>query len=198
MRGGDGLEFDKDLRSIQEVRNLVARAVEAQRQLSELSQEADRPHLPGGGRGLRRPAERLAKLAVEETGFGVWQDKVLKNLLGSTMTWEAMKDLKTVGILREQPEKGIWEVGVPVGVVAALIPSTTPPPPPCTRPSSPSRPATLSSSAPTPTPRTASWRPTRSSSRRPRRRAVPTGWSSASPPPACRAPTPCSSTGPWG
>ena len=39
MRGGDGLEFDKDLRSIQEVRNLVARAVEAQRQLSELSQE---------------------------------------------------------------------------------------------------------------------------------------------------------------
>ena len=120
------MEFDKDLRSIQEVRNLVARAVEAQRQLSELSQEQIDHICREVAAACAAQAERLAKLAVEETGFGVWQDKVLKNLLGSTMTWEAMKDLKTVGILREQPEKGIWEVGVPVGVVAALIPSTNP------------------------------------------------------------------------
>ena len=120
------MEFDKDLRSIQEVRNLVARAVEAQRQLSELSQEQIDHICREVAAACAAQAERLAKLAVEETGFGVWQDKVLKNLLGSTMTWEAMKDLKTVGILRECPEKGIWEVGVPVGVVAALIPSTNP------------------------------------------------------------------------
>ena len=120
------MEFDKDLRSIQEVRDLVARAVEAQRQLSELSQERIDRICREVAEACAAQAERLAKLAVEETGFGVWQDKVLKNLLGSAMTWEAMKDLKTVGILRECPEKGVWEVGVPVGVVAALIPSTNP------------------------------------------------------------------------
>lgn len=71
-------------------------------------------------------AERLAKMAVEETGFGVWQDKVLKNQLGSTITWNYIKDMKTVGILSEDPAKGLMEVAVPVGVVAALIPSTNP------------------------------------------------------------------------
>ena len=43
-------------------------------------------------------SERLAKMAVEETGFGIWQDKVLKNLLGSAITWDSVKDMKTVGI----------------------------------------------------------------------------------------------------
>jgi acetaldehyde dehydrogenase (acetylating) len=71
-------------------------------------------------------AERLAKMAVQETGFGIWQDKVLKNLLGSTMTWESVKDMKTVGIIREDKQKRLMEVGVPMGVVAALIPSTNP------------------------------------------------------------------------
>ncbi len=71
-------------------------------------------------------AERLAKMAVEETGFGVWQDKVLKNALGSTLTYNYIKDMKTVGIIAEDEEKGIIEVGVPMGIIAALIPSTNP------------------------------------------------------------------------
>ena len=65
-------------------------------------------------------------MACEETGFGNWQDKILKNLLGSTVTHQSIKDLKVVGILREDEGQGIWEIGVPVGVVAALIPSTNP------------------------------------------------------------------------
>ena len=80
---------------------------------------------------------------MEETGFGVWQDKVLKNLLGSTMTWEAMKDLKTVGILREQPGEGHLGGGRPRWRGGGPDPLHQPHlHPPCTRPSSPSRPAT--------------------------------------------------------
>ena len=71
-------------------------------------------------------AEPLAKMAVEETGFGVWQDKVLKNLLGSTITWESIREMTAVGVLREDQRLGLMEVGVPMGVVAALIPSTNP------------------------------------------------------------------------
>ena len=63
-------------------------------------------------------------MAVEETGFGIWQDKVLKNLLGSAITWDSVKDMKTVGIIKDDRQNGLMEVGVPMGVVAALIPST--------------------------------------------------------------------------
>lgn len=65
-------------------------------------------------------------MAVEETGFGIWQDKVMKNLLGSQITWDAIRDMKTVGVIREDKGDGIMEIGVPMGVVAALIPSTNP------------------------------------------------------------------------
>ena len=71
-------------------------------------------------------AEELAKMAVQETGFGKWEDKVLKNKLGSAITWESVKNMKTVGVLRENEETKVTEIGVPMGVVAALIPSTNP------------------------------------------------------------------------
>lgn len=117
---------DKDLLSIQEVRNLVAAAKTAQAEYAGYDQEKIDAIVQAVAEACAGEAERLAKMAVEETGFGVWQDKVLKNKLGSTMTYESIKDLRTVGILREDEEKGITEVGVPMGVVAALIPSTNP------------------------------------------------------------------------
>ena len=120
------MEFDKDLRSIQEVRSLVARAKAAQEEYAGFDQERVDRLVKSIAAACAANAERLAKMAVEETGFGVWQDKVLKNLLGSTMTYESIKDLKTIGILREDREKKLWEVAVPMGIVAALIPSTNP------------------------------------------------------------------------
>ncbi len=120
------MEFDKDLRSIQEVRDLVQRAVTAQETFAAFSQEQVDKVVKAIAEACIPEAERLAKLAVEETGFGVWQDKVLKNLLGSAITYDSIKDMKTVGILREDPENKLWEIGVPMGVVAALIPSTNP------------------------------------------------------------------------
>ena len=118
------MEFDKDLRSIQEVRHLVERAKAAQKEYAAFSQEQVDAIAAAVTKACEGECERLAKMAVEETGFGVWQDKVLKNTLGSTLTWQAIKDQKTVGILSQND--GVWEVAVPVGVVAALIPSTNP------------------------------------------------------------------------
>ena len=120
------MEFDKDLQSIQEVRNLVARAVVAQKELARMSQEQIDFICSEIAKACAQNAEVLAKMAAEETGFGIWQDKVLKNMLGSVITWDSIKDIKTVGVVREDKEKGLIEIGVPMGVVAALIPSTNP------------------------------------------------------------------------
>lgn len=120
------MEFDKDLQSIQEVRTLISRAQEAQKIFSDYSQEKVDDIVKCIAEACAAHAEPLAKQAAEETGFGVWQDKVLKNLLGSTMTYESIRDLKTVGILREDVQRGITEIAVPMGIIAALIPSTNP------------------------------------------------------------------------
>ncbi|MBR5903674.1 MAG: acetaldehyde dehydrogenase (acetylating) [Clostridia bacterium] len=120
------MEFDKDLQSIQEVRNLVSRAKQAQKEYAEYTQEQIDRIVKAVAEACAKESERLAKMAVEETGFGVWQDKVLKNQLGSTITYNTIKDMKTVGVLSEDTQSGITEIGVPMGVVAALIPSTNP------------------------------------------------------------------------
>ena len=118
--------YDRDLQSIQEVRDLIAAAKEAQQIFATYDQARVDAIVAEIARACAAEAERLAKMAVEETGFGIWQDKVLKNLLGSTMTYESIRDMKTIGILREDPINKTMEVGTPVGVVAALIPSTNP------------------------------------------------------------------------
>lgn len=120
------LTLDRDLQSIQEVRNLVARAKEAEKTLSTFPQEKLDAICAAIAAACMEHAEELAKMAVQETGFGKWEDKILKNTLGSRITWESVKDMKTVGVLREDKDKGVCEIGVPMGVVAALIPSTNP------------------------------------------------------------------------
>lgn len=118
--------LDMDLQSIQEVRDLIRDAKKAQEIFGTFDQRQVDQIVKAIAEACAANAERLAKMAVEETGFGVWQDKVLKNLLGSTITYESIKDMKTIGVIREDGAKGIMEVGVPMGVIAALIPSTNP------------------------------------------------------------------------
>ncbi len=120
------MEFDRDLYSIQEVRNAVKAAKAAQAIYRTFDQAKVDGIVAKIAQACAANAEKLAKMAVEETGFGIWQDKVLKNLLGSSITYDYIKDMKTVGILCEDKEKGLMEIGVPMGVVAALIPSTNP------------------------------------------------------------------------
>ena len=68
----------------------------------------------------------LAKLAVEETGMGVVEDKVIKNHYASEYIYNAYKDTKTCGVLEEDKAFGIQKIAEPVGVIGAVIPTTNP------------------------------------------------------------------------
>ncbi|RAP31207.1 acetaldehyde dehydrogenase (acetylating) [Brevibacillus laterosporus] len=117
---------DKDLLSVQEVRNLIKKSKNAQYALSQMSQEHIDAIVKAVANAGVANAESLAKIAVEETGFGIREDKVIKNLFGSKVVYEHIKDMKTIGVLKEDTAKKVIEVGVPVGVIAGLIPSTNP------------------------------------------------------------------------
>lgn len=118
--------LDKDLASIQEVRDLVKAAKAAQKVYATFSQDRIDGICKAVATACAKEAARLGIMANEETGFGNPEDKRLKNILGSTMTYEYIKDMKTVGILSEDAASGITEIGVPMGVVAAIVPSTNP------------------------------------------------------------------------
>ena len=118
--------YDKDLLSVQEVRELVEKAKAAQEELSQKSQaEVDAIVKSIAYAGVRN-AKRLAKLAHEETGFGIEDDKVINNIFGSRDVYEHIKDMKTIGELGYDEEKKVRTIAVPVGVIAGLIPSTNP------------------------------------------------------------------------
>ena len=117
---------DIDLLSIQEARTLVRCARSALTRLAELNQAQIDELVEAIARKASAKAEELAKMAEAETGFGRWQDKVQKNLLASEKIWQHIRPLKTIGVLREDRERGIVEIATPAGVIAALIPSTNP------------------------------------------------------------------------
>ncbi len=126
MRKGGVMSLDSDLQSIQEVRELLTKAKEAQLAFRAYSQEqVDRIVQSMADAGFAE-AERLGQMAHEETGFGKPEDKKKKNEFATKRVYESIKDLKTVGVIREDKEKQIVEIGEPMGVVAALIPSTNP------------------------------------------------------------------------
>ena len=118
------MEMDKDLLARQEARSLAKKAESAQNILARMPQEKLDAIVKAVAEAFAAEAKDLAELAVKETGFGNAADKETKNLFASKDVWEAVKDMKTVGILREKP--GLWEIGVPVGVIAAIVPSTNP------------------------------------------------------------------------
>ncbi len=117
---------DKDLLSIQQARALAAAAREAQKIVKEFSQEQVDRIVEAMAAAARTEAERLARLAHEETGFGNTKDKTLKNLFSAVDVYEYIRPLCTVGILREDKERRVVEIAEPMGVVAAVIPSTNP------------------------------------------------------------------------
>ncbi len=118
--------MDRDLASVQEARDLVRRADEAQRAFAHATQEQTDRVVEAMGRAASAEAERLAKLAVDETRIGRYEDKVLKNRFASDDVLRYILPLKTVGVIRDLPEIKVKELAVPMGVVAALIPTTNP------------------------------------------------------------------------
>jgi acyl-CoA reductase-like NAD-dependent aldehyde dehydrogenase len=117
---------DQDLLSIQEVRTKVDKAYQAWQKYLTYSQEKIDAIVEHVAAAACIHSPRLAQLAVEETTYGNARDKHTKNLLACELLPRKMRGLKTVGILRELTEEKIVEIGVPVGVVAAILPTTNP------------------------------------------------------------------------
>ena len=120
------MELDKDLLARQEARMLAKAAQTAQRQLSQMSQAQLDQIVEAIARAFSKEAPMLAQMAVEETGFGNVEDKITKNRFASERVAEVVRDMKTVGLLRENPQEKLWEIGVPVGVICGIVPSTNP------------------------------------------------------------------------
>lgn len=119
-------QFDADLQSIQEARSLAEQAYAAQQAFFRFSQEQVDHICAAMAEAAYRESARLGQLAQEETGYGVAAHKTLKNHLGSRAVWESIKDIKTVGVISQDRARGIVEIGWPMGVVAAVSPSTNP------------------------------------------------------------------------
>ena len=117
---------DKDLLSIQEVRSKVDKAYQASLKYRSYTQQQVDAIVEAAAAAARANARRLAEMAVEETGYGNAKDKYIKNLLNCDWLPRRMRGVKTMGLLRELPEEKIVEYGVPVGVVAAILPTTNP------------------------------------------------------------------------
>lgn len=117
---------DQDLVSIQEVRGKVDKAWAAWQEYKKFTQEQVDAVVEAVAAAGRANARELARMAVEETGMGTVDDKVAKNLLNADLLPRSIRGMKTVGVLREIPEQKIVEIGVPVGVVAAILPTTNP------------------------------------------------------------------------
>ena len=120
------MELDKDLQARQEARTLAAQAEQAQKQLARMSQQQLDTIVEAVAAAFEKASVELAELAVRETGFGNMEDKTRKNQFASRRVLERIRGMKTVGVLKEDPREKLWQIGVPVGVIAAIVPSTNP------------------------------------------------------------------------
>jgi len=126
MATATSTQTDKDLASIGEARALARRARAAQAVLAEFSQGQIDAIVDAMAAAVRPHVEALARLAVEETGFGVVADKVQKNLFAANRVHAFIKPMTTVGVVRRDDVKKVIEIAEPFGVVAAIVPSTNP------------------------------------------------------------------------
>jgi acetaldehyde dehydrogenase (acetylating) len=119
-------QTDRDLASISEARALARRAKEAAPALAEFSQERIDAIIDAMAAAATPQAEALARLACEETGYGVIADKIQKNLFATEKVYRFIRPMKTVGVVRRLDDRKILEIAEPFGVVAAIIPTTNP------------------------------------------------------------------------
>jgi acetaldehyde dehydrogenase (acetylating) len=118
--------IDADLVALQEMRTAVKTAKEAQLAYMDFTQEQVDRIVKAVADAAYEQSDRLAKMAVEETGMGVAAHKKIKNEVGSKDVYESIKDLKTVGVIGEDKVNQVVEIAAPFGVVAGIIPTTNP------------------------------------------------------------------------
>jgi acetaldehyde dehydrogenase (acetylating) len=117
---------DRDLTSVQEARRLAQRAKKAAPVLAEFSQAQIDKIIDAAAGAATARAEEFARLAVEETTYGVVADKIEKNLFSSEQVYRFIRPMKTVGVVARDEERKLVEIAEPFGVVAAIVPSTNP------------------------------------------------------------------------
>jgi acetaldehyde dehydrogenase (acetylating) len=120
------MSLDSDLQSIQEVRSKVEQAYAAWQKFRRFTQQQVDAIVEAMGEAARANAARLGTLAVEETGYGNAPDKLAKNLLAADLLPRTIRGMKTIGVVREIPEQKVVEIATPMGVVAAILPTTNP------------------------------------------------------------------------
>src|ERR1700692_4412624 len=117
---------DKDLVSIAEARSLARRAKQAWLELAEFDQARIDAIVDAMAAAATPQAESFARLAVDETGYGVVEDKIQKNLFSSQKVYQFIRPMKTVGVIARYDDRRVVEIAEPFGVVAAVVPSTNP------------------------------------------------------------------------
>ena len=118
--------IDYDLRSVQEVRDLARLGQIATERIAVYTEDQIDKIIRNMVRVAEENAVLLAQMAVEETGFGKVADKTYKNHMASTLLYDAIKDMKTIGIISEDPTARTMDVADPVGLLMGIVPSTNP------------------------------------------------------------------------
>lgn len=111
---------------IEYVSEIISKGRQAQQQFEAYSQEQVDQVVRAVGKAVYDNGEELARLAVDETGMGNYEDKIMKNKGKAMAVWNYLKGKKSVGILQYFEEEGIVEVGKPIGIVGAVTPVTNP------------------------------------------------------------------------
>lgn len=119
-------DFDRDLKSIQEARDLARKGKIATNQLADFSEEEIDRILVNMVKKIRENAVRLAEMAVEETGFGKVVDKTYKNHLASVLLYDSIKEMRTMGVIHKDEENKVVDIAEPVGLLMGIVPSTNP------------------------------------------------------------------------
>ena len=112
--------------SVEKLEEAIARTRKAQKIFATYTQEQVDKIFLAAASAANKERISLAKLAVEETGMGIVEDKVIKNNYAAEYIYNAYKDTKTCGVIEEDKAFGITKIAEPIGVVAAVIPTTNP------------------------------------------------------------------------
>ena len=118
--------IDNDLLSIQEARILAENARTAQKVLATFPQKKLDEIVEHMAEEIKTHIHELAVMSCEETEFGKWQDKYIKNRFICEYLLKRLREMRCVGIIKEDLENKTMDIGVPIGVIAALCPSTSP------------------------------------------------------------------------
>ena len=112
--------------SVEKLEEAIARTREAQKKFATYTQEQVDKIFLAAASAANKARIPLAKMAVEETGMGIVEDKVIKNNYASEYIYNAYKNTKTCGVIEEDKAFGIKKIAEPIGVIAAVIPTTNP------------------------------------------------------------------------